>query len=214
MTNYTDLTGLAGVAFAMAALAMLLLRSTLKHANGDLRELNKGRCATLFVALLALMMIPINGMSLVAYVRGITGEMSITTIVLIGFWLTRYIFNLETSDNRERLALLMGISLAAMLLYPMALGATALDPYRWGYGEPLFVAVLLLAASIAWYKSSSLIAVSVSLAVLAWGCRWYESDNLWDYLLDPFVAVYALLSISYYAAKDKLKRAGIKRMHA
>ena len=33
----------------------------------------------------------------------------------------------------------------------------------------------------------------VSLAVIAWSIHWHESTNLWDYLLDPFLAVWAII---------------------
>ena len=40
-----------------------------------------------------------------------------------------------------------------------------------------------------------MIALCIALATLAWAAGWYESDNLWDYLIDPFVSVYALASL-------------------
>ena len=33
------------------------------------------------------------------------------------------------------------------------------------------------------------------LAVLAWAAGWYESGNLWDYLIDPMVAGYAVFAL-------------------
>jgi hypothetical protein len=37
-----------------------------------------------------------------------------------------------------------------------------------------------------------LVTLSISLAVLAWSVGWYESGNLWDYLIDPLLAVYSV----------------------
>ena len=38
----------------------------------------------------------------------------------------------------------------------------------------------------------------ISLAVIAWSIHWHESNNLWDYLLDPFLAIWAItLSIRW-----------------
>ena len=69
---------------------------------------------------------------------------------------------------------------------------TQTDPYRWGYGEPWFLAALLLVAIIGNLSRLPLVAASISLAVLAWAVGWYESTNLWDYLIDPLLCLYAL----------------------
>ena len=97
--------------------------------------------------------------------------------------------------------LLALIALAAFALYPMALGASAYDPYRLGYGNLQFIVVLLLLALVAWFWKYWLIALCIALAILAWAAGWYESNNLWDYLLDPFAAIYALAAIMIHAVK-------------
>jgi len=35
----------------------------------------------------------------------------------------------------------------------------------------------------------------IALAVLAWSTEWYESRNLWDYLLDPMLFIYAITQL-------------------
>ncbi len=84
------------------------------------------------------------------------------------------------------------IALAALGLYPMALGIGYFDPYRLGYGNPWFMGGLLLLALAACFRRLPLVALVIALAVLAWGVGWYESNNLWDYLLDPLLAIYAI----------------------
>jgi hypothetical protein len=70
-----------------------------------------------------------------------------------------------------------------------------MDPYVWGYGSiAFFIAVLLCAIICAlanWTKGVWIIAI----AIIAWAARWHESANLWDYLLDPFLAIWAVLAI-------------------
>jgi hypothetical protein len=42
--------------------------------------------------------------------------------------------------------------------------------------------------------------------MIAWAAHWHESANLWDYLLDPFLAIWALfatLSAIYIKRRDK-----------
>lgn len=187
MIPFTDLTGLASVAIAMAASAFFVLNRLL---HGQLST----RHGTILVGtMFVLMLIPFSGMPLAAYPRGVTGDLSITTLVLLGCVLLKPGFSV--ADAQSHRALLLLIALAAFLLYPMALGVGAFDPYRLGYSDPLFVTALLLMTLAAWFLKFDLIVLSILLATLAWACGWYESDNLWDYLLDPFVSVYALVAV-------------------
>ena len=86
------------------------------------------------------------------------------------------------------------IAVAALGLYPMALGIGYSDPYRLGYGNPWFMGGLLL-LSLACFRRLKVAALAIALAVLAWGVGWYESNNLWDYLLDPFLSIYAIVAL-------------------
>ena len=196
MPNYTDLTGLASVASAAAAAVLLLPGIT---------TLPKSRLAILLGAVFVLALIPFNTIPLAAYVRGVTGDLSITTQVLL--WCVLLKPWLGAIDPRSRYALLTIIALTALVLYPMALGVGAFDPYRPGYGDPLFVTALLLVALAAWFWKLPLIALCITFATLAWTVGWYESDNLWDYLLDPLVSIYALAVLMTHALKSLLRRA-------
>ena len=197
MLNFTDLTGLASVASATAASLLLL---------PGIARLSGYRQAVLPGVVFVLMLIPFSGMPLAAYVRGVTGDLSITTLALIWCALSRPWFGCGTADAKTRRALLMPIALAVLALYPMALGVSAFDPYRLGYGDPLFVAALLLVALAAWIRKYYLIASCIAFATLAWTAGWYESDNLWDYLLDPWIAIYALFVIARHGAGVFMQR--------
>jgi hypothetical protein len=196
MPHFTDLTGLAGVASATAATVQLL---------PGIAKLARLRLALLLAAAFVLVLIPFGGMPLAAYVRGVTGDLSITTQGLLWCAILRPWFGCVAVEARHRIALLAMIALAALALYPMALGVGAYDPYRLGYGNPQFIGVLLLLALAAWSRKYSQIALCMVLATLAWAVGWYESDNLWDYLLDPFVAIYALAVITTRGVKALFK---------
>src|SRR5450759_3114870 len=134
MPNFTDLTGLASVASATAASLLLL---------PGIARLTKPRLALLMGAVFVLMLIPLGAMPLAAYVRGVTGDLSITTLVLLWCALLRPCYGCVAVEAKHRLALLILIALADLALYPMALGVGAFDPYRLGNGNPQFVAMLL-----------------------------------------------------------------------
>jgi len=87
------------------------------------------------------------------------------------------------------------IALLAITFYPLALGVGMLDPYAWGYGSIFLLAGVLITAFVAWLAGSNRIAIILALAILAWTVGWHESTNLWDYVLDPFLGLWAIGSL-------------------
>ena len=197
MPNFTDLAGLVSVASAIAASLLLVPGIT---------RLTKLRMVLLLGTTFVLSLVPFGTIPIAAYVRGITGDLSITTLTLLWSALLRPYCGCIAVESKHRLALLLMIVLGALALYPMALGVGSFDPYRLGYGSSQFVAMLLLLALVAWFWKFTLIALCVAFATIAWAVGWYESDNLWDYLLDPFVSIYALAAIVVYAVKAVAQR--------
>ena len=86
------------------------------------------------------------------------------------------------------------VSLIALIFYPLALGLGMFDPYAWGYGSlGMLIVVLLFAlvfALLGWTKGVWIMA----LAIIAWAGHWHESTNLWDYVLDPLLAIWAVIA--------------------
>lgn len=184
---YTDLTGLGGLALALAAIAL---------AIPAVRRLPPSRRALLLAAVAAVALVPFGPRPWAAYVRGVTGDLSITTLILCGSAIFRSLTGRPIADDGTRLTRMTLIALAALALYPMALGVGLFDPYRLGYGSPWFVGGLLAVSLAAWQFRRPEIAACLALAILAWTLRWYESTNLWDYLLDPLVSFYALGAVT------------------
>lgn len=138
---------------------------------------------------------------LVAYIRGVTGDLSIVLSLLL--WST-----LLPSSRPVPLAFKFAVTIIAICFYPFALGVGMTDPYAWGYGSiPFLIAVLIFAlvcAIVNWNKGVWIFAV----AIIAWATHWHESTNLWDYLLDPFMAIWAIttsLGSLYRKRKDKAR---------
>jgi hypothetical protein len=195
MPALTDLTGLFGVACLIAALAIRLPRVQL---------LPKRNLAVLSVMLIMLSCLPLGGLPLAAYVRGATGDLSITMLIIIWRALLRpYWPTPQLTRSHQHLLLL--IAACAIIFYPMTLGMSMFDPYRLGYGSVALLGSVLLVASLAWLEKSYLISLCLSLAVLAWSMGWYESNNLWDYLLDPLLAAYAIGTLAGIGPKPKMR---------
>ena len=125
---------------------------------------------------------------LAAYVRGVIGDLSIVSLLLL--W-----SSVLPSAKKTPLAFKVSIAIVAVVFYPLALGFGMLDPYAWGYGSiGLLIAAILIAMVCGladWIKGVWIL----SFSIIAWAAHWHESANLWDYLLDPFLALWALFAI-------------------
>jgi hypothetical protein len=138
---------------------------------------------------------------LAAYVRGVTGDLSIVTMLLLWGGLLPF-------AHKTPLGFKIALACIAIIFYPLALGLGMLDPYAWGYGSlGLLIAVIIFAVLCGvagWTKGVWIL----SLAMIAWAAHWHESANLWDYLMDPFLAIWALFAIPYFIyskRRDKMQ---------
>ena len=186
MIHFTDMTGLASSAIAMVAALFLL---------PGVARLQRRYLAMLVCAVAGAALIPFGGLPPAAYVRGVVGDLSITSLVLLMLSIFRPLFDWHQHGTQSRFALQILIALAALGLYPMALGVGLFDPYRWGYGNLWFVSMLLAVALAACFRQFHVMGLCIALAVFAWGVGWYESNNLWDYMLDPPLAIYATSAV-------------------
>ncbi len=185
MPNFTDLTGLAGIALALLAAAVRLPGVARLQARFKL---------VFALAVLGVLATPFGALSALEYVRGLSGDLSFVSLVLLGCGMCRAFEVLPPvrATCAQSAVLRSFAALAAVLLYPFALGLGMFDPYRLGFGNVWLIAALLALALLAWRKKQTLLVLALALATLAWSVGWYESNNLWDYLIDPWVAIYAL----------------------
>jgi hypothetical protein len=195
MIHFTDMTGLLGNAAALAAVGVAL---------PGIRRLARAHRAGMAAAILFASLVPFGGMPLAGYLRGAIGDLSVATLLLLGASLWRSLREGAVPAGKKELLLL--IALASGPFYSMALGWGGLDPYRLGYGNYGFLACLLVLALWAAQRRLPLLAAALALPVLAWSAGWYESTNLWDYLLDPLVAAYAISSLVAQGAHRILRR--------
>jgi hypothetical protein len=138
---------------------------------------------------------------LVAYVRGLTGDLSIVLTLLL--WIS-----LLPANKPAPIVFKFAVAIIALCFYPFALGLGMVDPYAWGYGSIAFLVAVLFFALVCglanWTKGLWIIAI----AILAWTAHWHESANLWDYLLDPFLAIWAIcasIGMMYRRKRDKAR---------
>lgn len=135
----------------------------------------------------ALLLVPVGDLLAVEYLRGVFGDLSIVTQMLLAA------FVLGRAPERRQLGAVMVLALAsAVFLYPATLGLTVFDPYALGYASLALAAALAVLTLAAWYLGFEWLAACLLVAVAAKVVGVLESRNLWDYLVDPLLALYAV----------------------
>lgn len=185
MTNDLMQTiALAEMSITCSALLILLLQTSTR--NGIPFTLK----ALLVFVLANLFFWPLGSslaLPLAGYVRGVVGDLSAVTVLLL--WSV-----LLPDHQATPIPVKWFVAILAILFYPFALGVSMFDPYAWGYGSIAFLGGVLIFAMVCglagWTKGVWIIGI----AIIAWSLHLHESSNLWDYLLDPVLAIWALCS--------------------
>lgn len=152
---------------------------------------NKLQRGILLAGCLLLSLLPVQGISLALQLRTYIGDLSVASLVLLG-WATMSRFGVPPTSAGDRLASLALFAGLAVLLYPAALGLSYADPYQLGFEPRPMLLVLGLLCVVLIVQRSWLGALALVLATLAFTLRLGASENYWDYLIDPYLALYSL----------------------
>lgn len=154
----------------------------------------------------------IGGLNGVQWLRSLLGDLSMLTWLLLANILLQRWFGRSLLDVESRKMLLAGVLLVGAIFYPMALGLGQYDPYRLGYAPQMMALMLAIISVIAWLLRKPGLALGMLLPLFAFQSGWFESSNLWDYVLDPVIFIYALVqslisttrSFGFIRGSDKL----------
>jgi hypothetical protein len=139
---------------------------------------------------LGVLLVPIAGIPVARWVAGVNANFSVPLTGLLAVGVGESAFARPLFSEREWTTAWAVGAIGGLVLYPMALGLSAIDPYEWGWRfGPLFVGSGLLTGWLIWRQNR--FGMLLMLAVLAFHLRLLESANYWDYLLDP---IYCLTS--------------------
>lgn len=151
------------------------------------------------IVLLGVSFISINGLSLAAYFRSFTDDVAITSLVALGFAAAVRMGLATRQDSTARLQLLIPLAALALFLYPATMGMTYFDPYRLGYNpRPLIMIIGAMTLGLMVWRNWLGVCM-FGLATLAFSLGVKPSPNYWDYLLDPFIALYCWGALIVYA---------------
>lgn len=182
----TNFNGLLGVVLLTLVSILKLLRT---------ERLPVFRRWLVALATVVLVLIPFFDFSAAVYIRGVVGDLSLTTVLLLIATTVRYLTGMALCSRRQTIALFSVVVPVGLVFYPMALGLGAFDPYSLGYGSIAFLLCLLILCCTAWIFDCLLISICLIAAVGAYSLQWYDSNNLWDYLIDPLLVIFGLFSL-------------------
>ncbi|HEX19799.1 MAG TPA: hypothetical protein ENG78_03140 [Acidiferrobacteraceae bacterium] len=167
-----------------------------------------------FLAGAIILLIPFGELSIAAKLRGLVGDLSMTSLLAMVLISLSYITGRDYFNRYNRYVLLLSVLCAALFLYPMTMGLTFFDPYLMGYGSYGFAAVVFLGALISWAIRAYVTAAALLLAMVAYSVGLYESRNLWDYLIDPVIAIYAAFWLASTVFRNLYQRLRISMKQA
>lgn len=189
-----------GQVLLVAVLATLLLVRLVKD-----KKLRMGGVAVL---LLMGLFVPVYGLTFSQWLRSVVGDLSVLTLLIFANILAQRLFNHSLLKSATRNKMLLVVALAGLAFYPLALGVSAFDPYRLGYTPLLMSAALCIVSIYAWFSAKRELAVILILPIIAFNLHLLESANLWDYLLDPILFVYAVVQWLVSSLFPRLKKMG------
>jgi hypothetical protein len=172
---------------------VLLLAVLITVMPGRFVKDSRLRIGVIAALLTLCLFLPVSGLSVAQWLRSVLGDLSIFTLLVFLNILAQRLFKRDFINPDSRNKLLLGVAMVGVVFYPLALGVSSFDPYRLGYSPAIMAVLLCLASIIAWLRAHRELAIILLLPLLAYNLGIFESSNLWDYLLDPVLLVYAVV---------------------
>lgn len=148
-----------------------------------------------------LVAMPINGLPVAGYLRALPGELSITTLILLFAASMSALLDRKIYKPKSLFLLMLLVLTVGLFLYPFSLGFTYFDPYALGYNSKILLAFFFAAALTAWYFNFYFLVIVIVLGVSAYLMGIYESRNIWDYLIDPLLTLFAFFWLIIWLIK-------------
>lgn len=182
--------------------SLLALLLNVKSYPEGLRWLTAG-------VLALLMAIPVNQLSLVSYPRGYHGDFSFSTVVLLVACLSHQVSGRRLIASKHMAPLSVAVAAIAIVFYPSSLGAAPFNLYNLGYQTEGMLLVMAILSLIASATRCYLCALLLIVAALGHSFQLLESSNIWDYLIDPFLALYCIFSCVVQYCKQRINKPAI-----
>lgn len=130
-----------------------------------------------------------------AWVRGISGDLSATAVVLLlgalAAEMARRSGSQDAGPGADGIALRVVVAVFGWALILTQLLSDRIDLYSVGYEGAILPLACTVLGGLAALAGAWRCALSLAAALLAWGLGLMESSNLWDALVDPWLTVWA-----------------------
>jgi hypothetical protein len=179
------------------AVAFLGVVATMAALSGEAPS--RRRKLLLVLVALGLVLAPCDGQHAGRFLSGISASWSVPTVCLLAAYVAKRWTGRELLDARAlRAAWLFGVT-AGVVVLPATLSGLV-GPYGLGWGSAGLPALV-------WVVTATLIVTGnrfglvLGLGVLAFDLRLLESQNLWDYVVDPVFALVSLIALARGAVR-------------
>ncbi len=177
--------------FSLLCPWLALVRVMQFAAGGAIRLRPAVRLIIIGVAAVGVLAVPVGGFTIASWIRSVAVNFSLPLTALLGASVWEKAFGRALLTPTDQLTGWTFGFLGGLIFYPFALGWGNFDPYEWGWGfSPLFIGSTLVSAALLW-KRNRFGGVLV-MAVAAYHLHLLESENYWDYLLDPIYFLIAM----------------------
>jgi len=152
------------------------------------------QCALALVSL-GVAMLPVGCLPVGGWFAGFVPGLSLPMLALLADGINRHAGGVGWLPAPQRSTLFIFAAVAGLALYPSAMGWGRHDIYALGWNfSALTVAVGALCIWLIWRGNR--FSLVLMLALLAWQLGLMESRNLWDYLVDPFLFLLSVATLS------------------
>jgi hypothetical protein len=148
--------------------------------------------------------LPVGGLPLARWLIGINANFSFPLVACVFNKAWEHASGSRLLDRQASMASWVFGLFSGLVLYPMALGLGGFDPYASGWGFSwLFASLAILTIALLLIKNR--FAVVLMACILAYDLKLLESQNLWDYVVDPFFALFSLAALGNWLIRRVLK---------
>jgi hypothetical protein len=152
---------------------------------------------TMILAIISgiVILVPVRGLPLARWLIGIDANFSFPLMAIVFNKVWEHASGSRLLDSEASMvSWVFGIT-AGIALYPMALGLGGFDPYALGWGFSwLFASMGILTIALLLIRNR--FAAVLMACILGYDLNLLESQNLWDYLVDPFFALFSFAALS------------------
>lgn len=149
-----------------------------------------------------------GGLPLAAYPRSLFDDLALTTMAWLGYAVAlRFRPDLRVQKHHS-FQIMLCFAFLALCLYPATLGMTYWDPYRLGFSPRTLLTLMLAVTLVLWMQRNYFGVALIAGATLGFVMDFKDSDNYWDYLIDPLLGLYCC-SVLIFRGIGRIRATGM-----